>query len=126
MRAETSSSPHWVGAHQHFTLNMKSVINTADRELRQKYPPVACAWGCVLRASCHHRDDVVTGVGWREAAHGICIKHAQGGKARQRAGADDTPRSMTADVNCRVSQLPKAWQRRDTNVESSQWTLRHD
>jgi hypothetical protein len=45
MRAETLSSPHWVGAHQYFTLNIKLMIDTVGRELQQKYTPVALYFG---------------------------------------------------------------------------------
>jgi hypothetical protein len=31
------SSPHWVGAQQDFTLNMKVLIEAADRDLQSKY-----------------------------------------------------------------------------------------
>jgi hypothetical protein len=37
-----SSSAHWVGAQQDSTLNMKVLIDAADRDLPRKY--VASGW----------------------------------------------------------------------------------
>jgi hypothetical protein len=54
MRAETLSSLHWVGAHQHSTLNIKQVIDTAGRDLPQKYTPIAAASACVFESERHH------------------------------------------------------------------------
>ncbi len=71
---------------------------TRQVEIFVKYMHVTGAATCVCGAS--QSDDVIGRMGWRES--GL----AQIDNAKDElAGADNMPRGMTVDVNCRLSQV---------------------